>query len=109
LVEPIKPSQVTDKKQEQIPDFVIEAFNKLIAKGWDGRGSTVNQEEVISLILPRIGEGVPGGIPPRALIFENRWLDIEDVFRKAGWRVEYDKPGYNESYTATWRFTSTLR
>lgn len=29
-------------------------------------------------------------------IFDNHWLDIEDIYREQGWKVKYDKPGYNE-------------
>ncbi len=32
------------------------------------------------------------------------WLDLEDVFRDAGWSVKYDQPAYNESYEATFTF-----
>lgn len=42
----------------------------------------------------------------RQEIFDNRLLDVEDVFRSQGWKVEYDKPGYNESYPATFTFRS---
>ena len=31
-------------------------------------------------------------------ICEEGWLDVEDVYRKAGWEVIYDAPGYNESF-----------
>lgn len=40
----------------------------------------------------------------REQIYENRWLDIEDSYRAVGWHVEYDKPGYCESYEATFTF-----
>ncbi len=37
-------------------------------------------------------------------VCDNHWLDVEDVYREAGWVVEYDKPGYCESYEATFTF-----
>lgn len=40
----------------------------------------------------------------RQEIFDNGWLDIETVYEDSGWSVEYDKPGYNESYEASWTF-----
>jgi hypothetical protein len=37
-------------------------------------------------------------------IWENKWLDVEDEYRKNGWEVEYDKPGLGESYPARFIF-----
>jgi len=37
-------------------------------------------------------------------IFEKNFLDFESVFRNVGWSVEYDKPGYCESYDAFFTF-----
>ena len=41
-------------------------------------------------------------------IYDNNWLDIEDIFREAGWKVTYDKPAYNESYDAYFKFEGKL-
>jgi hypothetical protein len=37
-------------------------------------------------------------------IFDDNLLDVEEVYEKAGWKVEYDKPAFNESYPATFTF-----
>lgn len=93
-MKPIKPSEVIDKKQELIPDEVIEAFNEMIAANWNGTSSTVSQTEVYALIKKKLGKDFP-----------MNYLDVEDIYRKAGWKVNYDKPGYNESYGATFEFS----
>lgn len=98
MVKPISPSEVIDKKKETIPNEVIEAFNELIAENFDGHSSHVEQNEVISLIVNKLSIA-------REYIFKKHWLDVEDIFREAGWEVEYDKPGYNESYSAYFIFT----
>ena len=41
----------------------------------------------------------------RQTVFDNGWLDVEEAHRAAGWRVEYDKPAYNESYDAFFVFS----
>jgi len=97
-VQPITPQEVVDKKLESIPDAVIRAFNGLIAKKFNGSSATIKQNEAINAILTedeRIG---------RQEIFDNHWLYIEDIYRKIGWIVEFDKPGYNESYEAYFVF-----
>lgn len=98
-IKPITPKQVDKEKSSQFPDFVIESFNHLIAKNWDGDCSVIEQDEVITLILAR----APGGID-RASVFDNHWLDVERFYEKAGWNVEYDKPAYSESYKAHFIF-----
>ena len=38
-------------------------------------------------------------------IFDKGSLNVETIYRKDGWNVEYDKPGYNESYDASFKFS----
>lgn len=90
-IKPIKPSEVIKKKKESLPDEVIESFNELIAEKWNGNQAKISQKEVASLISSKLDI-------QKEAIYEKHWLDVEDIFRKAGWHVEYDQPGYNESY-----------
>ena len=94
MVEPIRPQDVKPTK----PDEVIEAFNELIQKHWDGTRSQFTQDEVIKMIGIKIRK------TPK-FIFDHHYMDIEDLYRQSGWMVEYDKPGYNESYPPTFTFS----
>jgi hypothetical protein len=98
---PVRPSEVVKLKKESIPDEVIEAFNEMIAAHFLGSYACFRQSEVIALIVAK-------GLP-RGKIFSSGWLDVEDIYRDAGWEVEYDKPGYNESYPATFTFRKKSR
>jgi len=99
MVNPITPEQAIKQKDASIPDFVIEEFNKQIIENLSvGRRivtSTFRQEDVEKAIRERCEAGQ----------FKYRWLDVEDMYRNCGWKVEYDKPGYNESYPATFTFS----
>jgi hypothetical protein len=101
--EPISPDDVIKLKGKNIPQEVIEVFNTLIAKHWNGRSAILMQEEVIKEIL----KSFKAADKPmtRSILFEENYLEIDDLFRKRGWKVEYDKPGYNESYEASWTFS----
>ena len=92
-VEPIRPDKVDVLRAElyPIPDGVIEVINNLIAQAWNGSGVVLMQEKVITSIMGTLGV-------ERNAIFEGRWLDFESVYRKAGWKVEYDP------YDANWTF-----
>ena len=98
---PINPEEVVEEKLKTMPDGVIESFNELIARNNRGGYSVVGQNEVLSLIVSK-------GFN-RSEVFANGWLDVEDLYRKAGWIVEYDKPGYNEDYEATFTFRTSKR
>lgn len=46
-VKPISVNEVQLKKNEDIPDEIIEIFNKLIVKNWDGNSAIIKQDAVI--------------------------------------------------------------
>lgn len=94
---PIKPEEVENAKIISIPDAVFDVFNELIIKDMSSGVATVRQEEAVKLIAERC-ECEP------QKIYDNRWLDIEEAYRRVGWKVEYDKPAYNENYPALFRF-----
>lgn len=89
---PVSPSEVALKR---IPEEVFEAFNEAI---FEGNGH-VRQDAVVSRILAKMPH------VQRQEIFQRGWLDIEEEYRRLGWKVDYDKPGYNEMYEAYYVFT----
>lgn len=97
-MKPIRPSQVVEVQTRQIPDGVFEIFNELISQNWDGERSLVKQDVVVQRVLKKYDIA-------RSEIFDKRYLDVESSYRKAGWNVEYDKPGFNEDGQAIFTFT----
>ena len=98
-VKPISPQDVVElKKSVILPPKVIEVWNRVIAKNYSGKRSHFTQTEIVSDIAKALE--VNG-----KTIYDNKWLDVEEVYRAEGWKVEYAKPGYNESYEATFTFT----
>lgn len=91
MIEPIKPSDVDIR----IPDFVIEIVNEFIKKEWDGERSRILQTDIVNEIVARY----PGmGDITSQTVYKTHWLDFEDLYRQVGWKVKYDKPGFNEFY-----------
>jgi hypothetical protein len=101
MVNPLTPNQVTAHKKVLLPDAIIECWNGLIAKNWDGYVSIVHQSEAVRLLMEVMDCG-------RDEVITNKWLDIEDIYRESGWKVVYDRPGYNENYSATFNFRKNL-
>lgn len=93
----IRPDEIAKKKAAIFPVEVIEAFNVLIAKNFTNGRANVTQEDAIKAICSSLGIS-------RVEVFKNHYLDIEEVFREAGWSVKYDKPGWDENYGAFFIF-----
>ena len=100
---PIKPSEVAAKKISSIPEFVFDAFNELIAKNFSGNRALVMQNSAIRESVKRSPNPLYPVTPGQ--IFAEGWLDVEDAYREAGWKVLYDKPAYNESHEANFTFS----
>lgn len=101
MVEPIKPSEIT----QIIPEWVIKGANECIQAHYQEliRESHFTQDELISYVskyAPDYGENAN----IRNMLFKNHWLDIEPTYRRVGWIVNYDKPAYNESYPTNFTF-----
>lgn len=96
-VMPIKASEITKIRHQAIPDAVIEAFNKLILKDFSAGSAKVKQDDVVSLIT---GKGLS-----RKEIFDNHWLDVEDLYRKNGWTVKYNSPCRDENFDSYFLFS----
>ena len=100
---PITPGQARSVKKTSIPNKVIASFNELIGQTWNGDEAKFKQDDVVSLIIKKM-KGIS-----HEKIFKNGWLDVEEIYRQAGWKVEYDKPGFNETYPATFTFRPKRR
>lgn len=98
---PITPQEAKNELEENFPEFVIDAVNNCIKNNFFGKESfTIKQDVIAEEILKLAPEGTS-----RDMIFKNHWMDFEDIFRKAGWNVYYDKPGWDENYDAFFKFT----
>jgi len=98
MIKPITPDEI----KHEIPDFIIEAVKTLLKKKWDGKKAIIEQNDILAIVSSNDEDD---GKPSRRTIFDNNWLDFEDLYREVGWNVEYDKPAYNESYAAYFKFT----
>lgn len=97
-VKPISPNEIIDNLENIIPSVVIQAVNNLLTKEYKGNRAVILQDEIISEII-RLDNSFTS-----RQIFDNKMLDFEELYRKNGWSVEYDKPGYNENYKAKFIF-----
>lgn len=89
---PISPSKVAKlRKQLQIiPESVFDTINELIVKRFDGYSAAFTAKE--------LAESIPN----------NDLSVVVDAYAN-NWDIEWDRPGYNESYQATITFRKRKR
>lgn len=99
-VEPIKPKDIMDNLDDIIHPAVIKAVNAILKEQYRGNSVTILQKDIVK----KAKELCPGLTSDE--LFEKKHMDFEPLFRKAGWKVTYDKPGYNESYEPSFEFSA---
>ena len=99
----MKPITPKEAMTRSIPDAVIESFNELILENINGNRAEVLQDDVINAIIAKFEEA--GVKLSRSDIFSRNWLNIESMYREAGWLVIYHKPDYFEDWKAFFEFT----
>lgn len=100
MTKPIRPDEIAHAKETTIPEQVFEAFNELIAEKFVNGYANVRQNDVMIRILEKMPNTT------RREVFDRGWLNVEEAYEAQGWRVAYDKPGYNETYEAYFTFRS---
>lgn len=100
MIAAIKPSEIAEAKAKTFPNFVMKTWNEMIAKKMGATSAHITQDEIVKALIEASPEMID-----RSTVFDNMWLDVEDIYRAAGWKVDYDKPGYNESYGAYFKFS----
>lgn len=93
LGRPITPSEAAAAAPD-VPGWVLDVFNELIAsriRGGDGRAVFTARHAAA-----KIAEA--GGIT-KSEVYERGYLDVERLFRAAGWDVHYDQQSYEATFT----------
>ena len=98
----IKPDEIRQAAWKDLDKDVETAVDKLLVKHWDGYEAKFTQEEVLQAVC--LAKNFS-----RERVYREKLLDFEEAYRAAGWSVFYDKPGYNESYEATFQFKKRTR
>lgn len=99
-VEPIKPKDIMDNLDDIIHPAIIKAVNYILREQYRGSAVTIKQKDITSKAMEFCPELTSKEI------FEKKHMDFESIFEKAGWKVRYDKPGYNESYEPYFEFSA---
>lgn len=98
MVKPISPEDIPYQKAIDLPDEVLECWNSMIARCYSSGSSRITLKEASAELQALFGK-------THQEIRKLGYLDIEPIYRAEGWKVEYDQPGFNESYEAYFVFS----
>ena len=83
------PSDARREAHKNIPDFVIKAFNELLAENWNEKEIKLEQYNIVERILAHADGSIL-----RSDIFKKNWLDVEPIYENNGWIVKFVKNPY---------------
>jgi hypothetical protein len=94
---PCTPDEIGSLKLKVFPKEVFQSVNELLAENFTAGRADIYQDDIIARIMSKMEI-------TRQQIFDKGLLNFEEVYSNYGWKVSYDKPGYNESYKPVFRF-----
>lgn len=101
-MKPLKPEEAV----KLISDQMIETVNRMIRENLKGRYASFRQDELVQKYVEMHHPNASKSERKRVVdeLFEKKQLDFEQIYRSLGWKVEYDKPGYNEPGEPVFKF-----
>lgn len=100
-VKALSKEEVIKNQINKIPEEVIEVVNKLLTEEYDSNKGTASifQDDILNLLSsPEYGNH------SRRDVFDNHWLDFEDIYREKGWKVTYVKATYDDEFATYFKF-----
>lgn len=99
-VKPISPKQANVDFKSALDPLMIKAVNNLLTKDAHSNFIRIKQKDIVAE-YKRLH--TVNGTEPLD-VFKTNQLEFEDIFKEAGWKVSYDKPGWDESYDPAFDF-----
>lgn len=100
-VKALSKEEVIKNQISKIPGEVIEVVNKLLTENYEPNNGTasIHQDDILNLLSsPAYGNH------SRRDVFDNHWLDFEDIYREKGWKVTYVKATYDDEFASYFKF-----
>jgi len=96
----ITPNEVLENRERYIHPDIIKVVNEILSQRFI-------RNSVCKITVKEIWEKFHILNPEfdKKLLFKEKHMDFEDVYRKSGWVVQYDGPAYNETYDAFFKFS----
>lgn len=102
MIKPFSPDEALAKKYTNIPEFVIEAINELLARKITSSGHAYfEQDDAVEAIIAKMPVDLLASLTNhserRHYVFDNNLLDFEALYRDHGWKVQYNRKCIGDS------------
>ena len=93
-MKPLSPDEV---KNSGFPDSIIKIVNDAIKKNFKRGKAILYQDSLAATVSCFLGISVIN-------IFDNGYMDFEQLYRDQGWNVKYESPDRDETWKAHFVF-----
>lgn len=104
-IQPFSPAEAKKAKVDSLPKELIQAVNELLAERYKDYGTiNIKLKDIKARCRKILGiDEMFSSDDPMNSWPTGVW-DFEPVYERFGWKVSYDKPGFNESYDSFYIF-----
>lgn len=97
-VKVLGPTEMIEHWKQALPDAVVETFNELLAKQFNGTSATIKHKDLLSALCAK-------GVDTK-IVSEQNWLfQTKQLYQDCGWKVKYDSPGWDDNFDSYFQFT----
>jgi len=103
-IKPLSPDEVSALRPKHILPEIIEAVNKFLCERFNGKNSVkITRNELVSDTIGLCSKNEKHMTDQ--ILYEKGHLDLESIFEKVGWKVNYESPDRDESFESYYLFT----
>ena len=97
-VKVLGPDEMIKHWEQALPDAVVETFNELLAKKFNGTSAMVTEKELLSSLLEK-------GMQAK-VVNEQRWLSqTKELYQTRGWKIYFKSPGWDDNFDSYFHFS----
>jgi len=91
------PNEMITQWQQALPDAVIETFNELLAKHFNGKTASIKEKELLDALEAK-------ELSTKE-VTDQRWLfQTQELYKEKGWKVLYRSPNWEQDFNPYFQF-----
>lgn len=91
------PNEMIEQWQMALPNEVIEAFNEMLVRHFNGTTAKILEKDLLAEIKKK-------GIPQHQ-VREQQWLkQTQELYKEQGWKVAHKTPGWDDDFHSYFYF-----
>ena len=104
-VTPLTPHEAVQQKLEDVPEKVLNCWNKIIKSNLDKTNSSVTSRFTLDELAKMISSEMACSFD---VAQSKGWFDLEPLFIKSGWNVQFHRASYADDFDSYFYFEANL-